>query len=288
MFYKTINEWKQYIKPINEGGGAGISFKTDVFINIRGFITKDKIEITDKDIRCESFNAEGYEVGMSNIDPKIIVWEIPEITKEMILNIKLVDNDDAEYTMENQLNLEDTKQIDFEFECTYTYDNMHFGGWLRGKLKEGDVIFNQKLNYNSNYDFNDETISLTRIDKDGSQNILDEDYINNEIFIDIAPIGKAGEEFEYFYNDVFEYSAIDDAKSLAYSEVIGNDKYDDDIQQYIDDNGIDITLEEYKKQLISDDNELPNELFTFLDNQTDITDFANDMHWDDVKTNWGI
>ena len=114
MFYKTINEWKKHIKPINEGGGAGISFKTNINIYIKGYITKNDIIISENTITPEHFDALGYDDGMRNINADIIEWTMPEITRDMILNIKLDQNGDEEYTVLNQLNLDNTEQINFE------------------------------------------------------------------------------------------------------------------------------------------------------------------------------
>jgi len=282
MFCRTINEWRKNIKPLNEGGGAGISFKTSVNIYFQGIITKDTFEVTTKSITAdESFSAEGYDDGMSKVKSDIINFTGPELTREMVLAIKLDDG-----TVIEELNKPETESIKFQLETRYNYDNMHFGGWVRGKFAVGDVVFSQELNRNKEFDVVDDNIDLTVVTADG-ENILDVDVYNDEILKQLAPVGTATEEFTYFYQDVFDYNNLEDAKSIAYQAVTTGDGYDSELEEYMLNNDLTMPLEEYKLTFDSLE-ELPEDLYKFLQSEKDIETMANDTHWQDVETNYGI
>lgn len=286
MFCKTINEWRKSAKDIaiNEGGGAGISFKTSANIWYVGSISKEdfKFEVTTKEVNpADSFNADGYDDGMHDVDNRLIAWSAPDLTEEMVMSIKLDGS-----TMGDEI--QKYEKIQFKIEAKYIYDNMHFGGWVRGELKEGDLIFSQELNRNKQYDFEDNNIDLTGIEADGSQINIDEYYDNEELFVKLAPKGIATEEFTYFWLDVFKYDLTADSENAAYDRAINDDTYDSTIEEYMSENDITMSLEEYKKSLENSEEVLPDDLYTVIQAKHDVESNTNENHWEDVKINYGI
>jgi len=284
MFCKTINEWRKNSKDIaiNEGGGAGISFKTKTNIWFVGSISKDTFEVTTKEVNPDdSFDASGYDDGMTGVKTdELITWSAPELTREMIMSIALDDG-----TMQEELEKYDS--IEFKIEARYIYNNMHFGGWIRGKLKEGDLIFSQDFNRNKEFDVEDNNIDLVGNDAEG-QNTIDEYYDNDKFFMQLSPTGIANEEFTYFWNDVFEYDLTKDSENAAYDRAINDDIYDDTISEYMADNGITTSLEEYKNSLVTTEEVLPDELYSVIQKKHNVESFTNDNHWDDVQMNYGV
>src|SRR6185369_15243190 len=94
MFYKTINEWRTHKKDIaiNEGGGAGISFKAEAVVEIVVKLTKAgdqyNMEKVSSSIDCDKFDASGYQDGMDNVRGSLINWTLGAYTIEDLLNIK--------------------------------------------------------------------------------------------------------------------------------------------------------------------------------------------------------
>ncbi len=280
MFFKTLNEFKQNKKQIkmNEGGGAGISFETEITLNISCKLSKDNLEIISQSIDCEKFSAKGYDDGMIDIDcSKLIDWTIPTLTKEMLFTLKT----DDQITLGEYLSQPENDFINIELYCTYEYKCMHFGGQMRGKLEQGDIIFSQELNRNKELSISYDEITTNDVEIDN--------YDNQDFQAQLAPVGKGKEDFNYFWQDVFEYDNLEDAKALAYQEIIFYDIYDSDLEEYMLNNDITMSLEEYKKQLkeIEGDN-LPDDLYDFLQKEKDLETRANDSHQEDAEANWGV
>ena len=279
----TINEFRK----INEGGGAGISFTCEAALHMDATLIREergkyRITMNDYKVSCDSFDAKGYDDGMSNVSTKILEWKAPEITSETLLGLTIESEDGI--TVRELFETRGIKRLNIVLDVDYIYDNMHFGGWMRGKLGDGDLIFSQRLNRHG-VDYNSFAYVFTWEEQQGTS---DYDIDNAEVLLDLAPEAYGKEDLKYWFDDVFNYDLTEDAKVLAYQEVMDDDYHDSTIEEYMDENGILDSLEVYKQSLKSEDYHLPEDLYDFIQSEKDVEERANDMHWDDVKANWGV
>lgn len=170
-------------KKITAGGGAGINFSINemsgsVFFTIKGTPEKYSMVNQSNDLFIHSFNARGYDDGMDNVDGKIIFRSIDlDDLYANCLNIiekQVEDNkDDTEFVQ----NLAEGIQNEVNF--IRSDDTMIYGGYVRGTLKQGDVI-----NFNVGFQ-------------------LTNDWDTEEFDTNIA--AQISQEGEYWYQDVFQY-----------------------------------------------------------------------------------
>lgn len=189
------------------GGGAGINFlikdtDNNLIITVKGSPENYTFEVKGG-IKINSFNAEGYDDGMDNVDGNKIFSNIN--VENVIENAKNIINELIEHFLNNQAYMENfiddlENGIDFQIfpEHTSSYTTI-FAGWVRGKLKEGDVI-----EFNDWFELSSDWI-----------------YDNNEFQATIyASLSKEG---EYWYEDVFEYLPEDeDDWEIHYNDIREN------------------------------------------------------------------
>lgn len=213
-------------KKLYEGGGAGINFKMDSMLIQISFSINENLKIKTNKFEIEldeSFNAHGYQDGMSNIDTDGMF----NIEKEFDLN------SDVELNIEENIvgkqksynNLKELVQkegpMSFDVEVSLTdIENMLFGGYVRGDISEGSVIFEIPTKgsdgyYNINYETNayseNENYEIT----------------NDEAIIDALNIElKATKKFVQFYNDVFE-NYYENAMAFTGKEDLDTEDYQD-------------------------------------------------------------
>lgn len=292
MMITTINEFKK----INEGGGAGISFETTATLNTSITITKNgdnyNFIFNKYNVNNESFSAKGYDDGMTDVDSKILEWKnINKVTIDQLLNLIIEDmptvgvaeNITDGMTVKEVFETQNINKLTIDLYANYKYNNMHFGGWVRGKLEHNDLVFSQSMNregvdcddfeYTFKWDNNSEGMS---------------NYENDEFLSVIAPEAIGNEDFTYWYKDVFDYDLTNDAKLLAYQEVIEDDKYDNEIEEYMLNNEISGSIDTYKQSLVNEYQQLPDDLYDYIQSERDVETRTNDMHWEDVQANWGI
>lgn len=178
-------------KKICAGGGAGINFfinDTEGKINciIKGTPGNWNIIKKESSFKITSFNAEGYDDGMKDVDgekifKQIFVDNIFDDAKEYIDEIIEYFSDDEQFLEELQNGLK------LNFDAVDFNNSIVFGGWVRSKLVQGSEIqFNQTFEiWSDNWSF------------DGL--IFDSSII--------ATISKIGESW---YQDVFEWYPQED------------------------------------------------------------------------------
>jgi len=292
-----INEFKQHLK-LNEGGGAGISFKMDnMSVNSVYNLTKDTITKVSSDVSFDKFSANGYQEGMSNIDPKILKAGDASLTLENALKLSF-DNDvfkeilsdvigfdesvlQESYdvrTIAELLTMNETLNIKLTFELSNIgMKGMIFGGWVRGEVKE-DMVLMDDVN---NIEYSNITAEINGVDYELNS------YDNSAIELGVVPAVLANAEFINFYKDIFDYDLEEDAKYTTYQEVMDDDKYDSDLEEYMLNKKITISIDAYKKSLENETQLLPDELYIYIQNKRDVEDTVNDIHWQDVQANWG-
>ena len=223
------------------GGGSGINFKTNgnTKLMASGTLSKQGHTVKVETEKADSFDADGYQDGMHNV--KMDLLDLGNIAKDNVSNFLLsfkldendmrdiidasdkdFDDDEIEILVKNCKTIGD--MLDYigkvKFDLTLTiesYKGQRFGGYTRGTLTKGDVIFDDAGNTELELDINGTAVGDRYADVTG-----------------IIPIYVAGNEFEYFYKSVF-YDTHENITS--------------NLKQYIKDN-----LEEYNEKN-SDDEE---------------------------------
>lgn len=208
---KDFGDFKKY-KTINEGGGAGIEFKMeDVRVNINFELINGEVENCKVDYTLpDSFDALGYDDGMGNVSTNdMFNWNInaEELCKK-IANTKLTFYDwelgsDLDFEKEGATLVDFSKQNSdtyFPVEINFSGEisSMLFGGWLRGKIEEGDTIFNSG-------DMNKDDVGLDFIIDNESLYLRDYDVVINHF-----PAITATKRLETFYKDVFKFVGEED------------------------------------------------------------------------------
>lgn len=238
LYYKDfLNEHKK----INEGGGAGINFSTD--INVIGVYTieKDKLKVVDTDVELsDSFNAHGYMEGMDNVTTKLLKIDSKKLENpslEILQNIRFkfdVHNDkffeildyldikvsddiktmeDAIESLQKRLSITEELKIkhifklnpeakfDIIIELSGEYESMKFAGYVRGGFEEGDIVFESQ-------DANIELNTKLNTEEDSYEFWLDESFkeFNNSDRLTnyFMPELKATKDFVTFYNTLFK------------------------------------------------------------------------------------
>jgi len=232
----TINEFKkvlalQKLNKINEGGGSGIKFECDLNTTYDIFLNKNngKFETTVDSVEFDfdSFNAEGYDDGGKEFKPELLKWKLPNIKVEEILNISFdYEDDDYGYNLKDglitieQLYNAINEEIKIQVYVDYEYSELIFGGYSRGQLEDGSVIFdNDSANV---YEY--EIVISTNNAVDDIVINLDNESLENFIETN-SPICKADEGFGVFYNDVFNYNSIEYTEKTFVSELKDGEEY---------------------------------------------------------------
>lgn len=269
-FSKFVNENYQ---PLNEGGGAGIDFKTSADVTLKLDMTADRLDETEKKIDvAETFDAHGYDDGMSEAGTWMFKSGLDidyDKMHKMLLQIPIDSVQESREFLE-EIGVQDDDKIQklgdlfiaqpelvlgIKFDMSFKeYREMHFQGWVRGTFKEGDlVIGSSKCKYdNGDYD------SVTISDGGNSEFELSFDSQVGELVDLVKPQLTATKTFVEFYEAVF--NSHKGFEAFIKSELIDNDVaegiVDDDIEEYIADKELDITLEEFKedtKKYVTDD-----------------------------------
>lgn len=294
-----INEFKTYLstlKSVNEGGGSGIIFKTEnVNLTVQYILekTKDgyKHTLVSSNVDCDTFDATGYDDGGNNFNcDTIIDWSVPALTLDDLMSIVISDSSDFVGITEGNLTIgqifsqlgEDMKTITIDISATYNYNNIKFPGYMRGIISTGDVIFAQENNrYGLDYNYYEIYIKY-------NNDIYDTNADNDVIITKISPIGKASENFTSFYNDVFNYDLTSDAKINLYYTIINTDTYDDEVEDYIDINDLNLTIDEFKKSLENEEEYIQDdEFWNWIEtNHNNWIQNISDNHFTDVATNY--
>jgi hypothetical protein len=195
------------------GGGAGIRFKTNgsTKLYIEASVSKKGLNIKSLTAEpSESFNARGYDDGMDNVKIDLLTLVMPKKkdVAQAILQAKVEREIVEKLTGKSvgevrvgELGAMLAKPIDVYTEVNFDYDDMSFGGYVRGTFKVGDVVMG-KADINGDYSF---------MTVDGHRNYYDPEG-------DIAPTYEATQDFIYFYQEVF--SSIDENISSLKDEVL--------------------------------------------------------------------
>jgi hypothetical protein len=284
----TINEFRNYLKTINEGGGAGIRFTTklnvtfDITLNKENGVFKHVIE--NVDFNSSSFGAEGYDDGGSNFKGDLIAWELPTINTEDLLKFEVEDayelSDKFEQgqvaTIEEIYNKE-RYSIKFGFNLYCDYNILHFGGWSRGELKTGDVVFqNTENNVIDEYEIEITTKGNSTVTTDSNG-----DFINK-----ITPIGKGGENFTYFFKDVFDYNSSKNTILTFIDELKEGEDYAIEKLKEFYPEFSDVEISDYINNLNRDD--YPQDLYDNVTNDEQLNDKYHDWWYQDIVDNYVV
>lgn len=291
-----INEFKQHLR-LNEGGGAGISFTmNNMAVDAVYTLTKDTITKVSSETTLAPFDAHGYDDGMSNIDPKVLkVADLTltlenalklsfdnEVFKEILSDVIGFDESVLQEsydvrTIAELLTMNETLNIKLTFELSNIgMKGMIFRGWVRGEVKEDMVLMTPN---NIEYFYITAEINGVAYEIDS--------YDISAIELGVVPAVLANAEFINFYKDIFDYDLEEDAKYTTYQEVMDDDKYDSDLEEYMLNKKITISIDAYKKSLENETQLLPDELYIYIQNKRDVEEDVNDQHWQDVQANWG-
>lgn len=268
-FEKFVNESYQ---KLNEGGGAGIDFKTSADVTLKLDMTADRLDEMEKKINvADTFDAHGYDDGMSeagtwmfksglDIDydkmhkmlSQIPIGSVQE-SREFLEEIGVQDDDKIQ-KLGDLFIAQPELVLSVKFDMSFKeYREMHFAGWVRGSFKEGDLIIGSSKCKYDNGDYDSVTIS------DGNREFeLSFDSQVGELVDLVKPQLTATKTFVQFYEAVFNsHKGFDE---FIKSELVDNDVQegivDEYIEEYIADNELDITLEDFKddtKKYVTDD-----------------------------------
>jgi hypothetical protein len=229
---KYIPLFEDFVKKINEGGGAGIQFNAKYEDNIILEVYKGNVKVTRDIAPTYSFDIEarGYDDGgkiedlelpvKSNLDTNKLLSLLKQVTfRDMVYNVSEDDvirnfdltESELEHIYDKTLfDYSNDTLITIEINIDIDFDPMFFAGWTRGSFDVGDVLFN-----NSDYDMN----NYTAININGcvftQTRTYKEDYssykrkvlngINDFDFINLfVPTVYTNEKFIEWYMDVFE------------------------------------------------------------------------------------
>lgn len=262
---KKIFSFTQFVNEsyaVNEGGGAGIEFKTNVDVVATYLLSSDSLERKTVKINvADTFDAEGYDDGMNGVGSWMLQSSLSDPKLASIMSIPIDNVEKLKYFYEDIVLPEDKENdikvvgdlfvaipdlvlhltMDISFK---NYSEMHFGGYVRGSFKSGDIIIG---NEDAKYDTGDyDTVSLAASSSGTDYAIYDA----SEIIDEIKPQLAAKDTFVNFYENVFN-SIDDNYDNYIKSELLDNDidegDVDEEILKYIDDNDLDITIDDFKK-----------------------------------------
>jgi hypothetical protein len=203
MKSKFIKDFKSFVNEnykINEGGGAGIRFQTKCSVSgniqIHGV---DDISVNLDISPADSFDAHGYQEGLSNVDTRLIDFELPVITYDKLKNILL-----DKQPIESYINRGET--VELEYDITVDYDSVYGAGYMRSNVEIGTPIFDASKDYYPYCVTDGSRIYFTIGDEHSTDGY---DYDNDMVKL-VSPIGYANDEFINFYEDVFDYNGSSD------------------------------------------------------------------------------
>ena len=252
---KYLLKYKQFESKINEGGGAGISIDNcDISINVSFDVTLNKIDNFKSSYNLgETIDVKGYDDGMLGIKTEgLFNITMPEtISYETIANITfenlkknfyenvfiedIFDNYNGEETIGDYLKNNEHEIIKIESDKSYAINDMIFGGWVRGKVETGMLLTIKEDDLTGEYSY---------------------DYINDvkvDLSINLIPKIEFAEGFVHFYDSVFA-NVHENYEAYLKSTLKENDSLDNDIEEYIENNNLTISVEEFKAddKLVSD------------------------------------
>jgi hypothetical protein len=298
-FYKFLESVKvtDNTRKMNEGGGAGIDFKTTFTLDVELKVSNDTVEVVKYVIDGTSFDAKGYDDGMQNVKFDLLksVQKVPTI--EEIKQLRFLYDTDKygiqvdsgipeDQITEGPLTLGDvmakmpvavyniSSSIDIE------YQNMLFGGWTRGNVEEGTTIFDGK------------TYELTHDDNMYCQvEGHDESYkaeMPEELTDKLMPSFVATDEFVNFYNAVFNIDAYDEIIQYFKSDADTDDEDGKALslaKRFCEENDIEYTLDDIVSVVTSEDN--ADAFAQFLLNDEDYNYISNDSYWSMMRDMYG-
>lgn len=295
-----IHDFKSFVNEaykVNEGGGAGIEFKVGkVSVTFQAELSAGAgLDIKKQDISMDdTYNAHGYDDGMSDVGTWMFKTELDEIKDKNLLNIKLdsisnatdllndLDIPESEHdkieTIADLLKASPESVLDIVCDLTFKdYREMHFAGYIRGSFKKDEVIIgNSDTKYDSG-DYDSLTINGYDVQIEGSA----ADFVD-----ELKPQLKAKESFLDFYKAVFS-DMYENFEKFMKDELIENDieegRVDDEIQEYIENNDMEITLEDFKKdkkKYVTDD------FVDFMKNKGEYNDSKWDVFLSMTKEDW--
>lgn len=295
-FNRFVNENYQ----INEGGGAGIDFKTsNVDVTLKLEMTADELVEKEKSIEtADTFDATGYDDGMTDCGMWLLKTYLDvdyNKLKEAISQIPVDAVQGTDFAEEVGIEGKDVKKIgdlfiaqpelvlNINFNISFkNYNEMHFAGYTRGKFKKGAVVIGGPQAKYDTGDYDSITVS------DGGHEY--ELYFDSQVYdlVDfVKPQLMATDTFLKFYETVFDRTNENFDKFIK-SELLDNDidegDIDEDIQEYIDNNELDITIEEFKKEASKYVND---EFVEFMKGQDDYHTRKWDSYWGDIKDEYG-
>lgn len=305
---KKIFNFSQFVNEnykINEGGGAGIDFKTNVDLTALYELSHNSIKMVKQDISMsDTFDAHGYEDGMSNVG----TWMLkasggdPDIKKIMQIPISSIESnedrffDDIEMPDKNRADIKKLGDVfiampelvlNLSFDLSYkNYREMHFGGYSRGSFKKEDIIIGNEGTKYDGGDYDSITISYGTASHGGpasGYDIYTGDSQIGELIDDVRPQLAATDKFLEFYKEVFNNH--DSYNSYIKSELIDNDLTadvvtDEEIQEYIDSNDLDLDVATIRNNA---DKYVDEEFVEFMKNQSNY----NDMKWETYQIDLG-
>lgn len=278
-FESYVNEsyTRKKAEKLNEGGGAGVEITLDsVDLEARYLVKGKDVKVKSYEVTLsDEFNAYGYDDGMDNVSTDMLAvsedFPVPSLTNVRSLDLKFADTDDDKIAFLNDITGSDFTEEEVEKFNTIgdvldafpdaeieiyvnlsmgDYSEMRFGGWMRGDIKNGEVVIGgdpEKIKYNgSDYD-------SIRISASGNNNDEYEIYgdASNELIEYVLPVIVAKEKFEQFWLQVFRHES--ESYREFYKDYLKNDVLDDEIDEdillYLDDS--DLTIEEFKKNIDS-------------------------------------
>lgn len=237
--FKAFMESRK-IKAINEGGGAGIEFSTNLpdLITIEFILSKGKLKNNAEDaiIVFDEIRAEGYADGGTGSDiPLSMEYNINN--DALIEAFKNITIDDLVYGQGEDRVIDgfdkDEKWLEENLETTlyklsYIEDiviileldntklsEMHFAGYIRGTFREGDSVFSNSDAYkdHSSVYINDIEFYKTR-NYDGAWKggkwVVTSGENTGTLEDAVLPVFNATPEFVDFYQDTFESDYEDD------------------------------------------------------------------------------
>jgi len=301
-----FNEFVNENYRLNEGGGAGIDFKTDVDINLTLELSASGLTEASKKIEmADTFDAEGYDDGMnevgtwmlkSGLDLKLDKLEnkIKQIPIGSVsddsglfddLGIEEAAREDVKklgdlFIAQPELVLNVTFNISFK-----NYREMHFAGYIRGKFEKGDLIIGGDAAKYDNGDYDSITLSS------GSGRVeefeLNFDSQVAELIDDVKPQLTATATFVEFYTNVFDRTN-ENFDAYIKAELLENDieadEVDEEIQEYIDNNDLEITIDDFKKEK---EKYVNDEFIDFMKDKDDYHTRKWDNYWSGLKDDYG-
>jgi len=147
----------------------------------------------------------------------------------------IFDNYNGEETIGDYLKNNEHEIIKIESDKSYAINDMIFGGWVRGKVETGMLLTIKEDDLTGEYSY---------------------DYINDvkvDLSINLIPKIEFAEGFVHFYDSVFA-NVHENYEAYLKSTLKENDSLDNDIEEYIENNNLTISVEEFKAddKLVSD------------------------------------